>query len=82
MVTLQYGRLIFAHGESKGREHVSHKIQEQNLQGQEWQRESGEDRKPHDHHLAQVARQQIGRETAYVAKDDTALADRGRPSDR
>ena len=35
--TLQNALLTFAHGEGEGWEHVGHKIQKQNLQGQEWQ---------------------------------------------
>ena len=68
--------LAVAHRQRKGREHVGHEIEIEDLQRQQrqWQRRSHRD--PDHHHLAQVARQEIGDEPANVAENDAAFANR------
>ena len=67
--------LAFAHCERKGREYIGYKVEVENLQRENWQRNSGEHRQPDHQHLGQVARQEIGREAADVSKNNPPFPD-------
>ena len=68
--------LAFAGGEREGGEDVGDKVEEEDLQGEEGQRQSRHYRERNDHHLADIAREEIDQEPPEIAEDDAALADR------
>ena len=73
---LQYILVAFAHGEGKSRKDVRYEVQKQYLQWKKRQWQSGDHRTADDQNLGQIAGQQVSRESADIAKDDSSVPDR------